>query len=174
MTPVEAPTFPGATSGLLRKCSPVWFRDETTPWVVLDVQPHGVLIAPCSMPGISMVVDWDDISDLALDLGDETGRAHLSWWIADKLGKPRPPHHGLAVMGRGWQLSAGSWGVWILPDPPGGIDGERWTDADNIVVVPALADLDPEDPRLLVDGTRWVDAAALGAFGMHVAKRSSL
>ena len=35
--------------------------------------------------------------------------------------------------------------------------------------VPALADLDWRDPRLLPDGSRVVDALALGIVGRHVA-----
>ena len=34
-------------------------------------------------------------------------------------------------------------------------------------VVPALANLDPNDPRLLPDGSRWVDAEALRLVCLH-------
>jgi hypothetical protein len=36
-------------------------------------------------------------------------------------------------------------------------------------VLPALADLDPNDVRLLPDGSRWVDAEALRRVVLHVA-----
>ena len=35
------------------------------------------------------------------------------------------------------------------------------TDSRFNFCVPTLADLDPNDPRLLPDGSRWVDAEAL-------------
>jgi hypothetical protein len=46
--------------------------------------------------------------------------------------------------------------------PPGPGEAVAWD-------VPALDDLDPEDPRLLPDGSRWVDAEALRRVVCHVA-----
>lgn len=80
-------SLPGNIPGLLRRGSPVIWRDEDTPWVVCyvwrvcDDDPYGgenVLLAPCTTPCLGIE---DSASNVALDLTDPTGRAHAAWWL---------------------------------------------------------------------------------------------
>lgn len=79
-------TLPGDIPGLLRRGSPVWWRDEETPyivcyvWRVCDDDSQGgenVLAAPCTAPCIGLE---DCASNFAIDLTEKTGRVHAAWW----------------------------------------------------------------------------------------------
>ena len=94
---------------------------------------------------------------LLRDCSRRESRAWVREWLAARWGKS-PPESGLAVFGRGWELTRGIWGVWLLPDGPYDLTPDG---GNNIVCVPALATLDPNDSRPLPDGSRWVDARAL-------------
>jgi len=81
-------TLPGDIPGLLRRGSPVLWRDEQTPWTVTWIGPWPdsdttddgaiALIAPAAEPVIGMAVNA--YADLVLDLSDPTGRAHAAAW----------------------------------------------------------------------------------------------
>lgn len=140
------PTIPAVVNGhvLVRECSPVWFRDEDTPWVVLAVDGAQSLIAPvCGDCPLGL---WADLDDLSLRLDDPTGRAHLAWWL---LRQPRFAGHVLAMS---------SMGVC-----------SRWWFRGGVHMHIATLNLNPDDPRLLPDGSRWVDAEALRRVALHVA-----
>lgn len=110
---------------------------------------------------------------------DASTRDRVARWVAGRLGKdvgPSGPCWGAVsngYEGGGWALlSRLGRGMSIFMDPdrlplaalpplvPGG--ESVW------VGVPALATLDPRDDRLLPDGSRWVDAAALAEVARHV------
>jgi hypothetical protein len=112
---------------------------------------------------------WWPGANLSLDLTDATGRAHAAWWLADRRlhrlddegrvkdvlwGPDEPDHHGPRWMLTGFEYSI-TFGV-------------AWQKKHEYNV-PALAALDPADPRLLPDGSRWVDAEALRLVVLHVA-----
>jgi len=109
------------------------------------------------------------VSDLALDLTDKTGRAHAAWWLAERLGLEALRTGVVAIRLQdvadystdGQALALETKVVWALGD-------ERY-DIGTPEVLAALADLDPHDPRLLEDGSRWVDAEALRLVCLHVA-----
>ena len=75
--------------------------------------------------------EWGSLDDIALDLTDATGRAHLAWWLHG---------HNCAP------------------------DTYSWTELN----VPTLATIDPNDPRILPDGSRLVDALDLSLVGRHL------
>jgi len=77
-------TLPGDISGLLRRGSPVHWRDEQTPFVVAWVGPwpdadldDGAIVqaAPC---GYGLISVEDTARNFALDLTDRTGCAHAA------------------------------------------------------------------------------------------------
>jgi hypothetical protein len=80
------------------------------------------------------------LADLALDLTDATGRVHAAWWAQENT-----PH------GQVWQMHDPVCRFYV----PHGFHG--------------CVDLDPNDPRTLPDGSRWVDAEALRRVVLHVA-----
>lgn len=145
-------TLPGTLPGLLRRCSPLGPDDFG---VVGGVNPemddnrtHLVIFHE----GYD---DWHDPKTLHLDLEDETGRAHAAWWLAEQVAIESP--------GPWMHCHSGRWGFRG--------DSKRWSrrvTCTNGVAVPALADLDPNNPRLLPDGSRWVDAEALRLACLHV------
>lgn len=172
-------TISGAIPGLLRQGSPVWWRDEVTPYTVTWVGPWPdsdsledgaiALIAPGASPCIGLDTNAED---LALDLTDATGRAHVAWWLAARAGLP--------AFG-GTEIPLAACGVTWAPEYPFGWSLRTWNinyqatfapDARGFVAtvgVPSLAGLDVRDPRLLPDGSRWVDAEALRRVVLHVA-----
>lgn len=172
-------TLPGTIPGLLRRGSPVFWRDEQTTYVVAWVGPWPdsdtvddgaiVLAAPASSPCLGVE---DSSGNFALDLTDATGRAHAAWW----LGGVGASFHLACDGHRRWELHGGerpresALRAWegIGPDARRlrGVPPEYGWDAED---VPALATLDPADPRLLPDGSRWVDAEALRRVCLHVA-----
>lgn len=100
-------TLPGDLPGLLRRGSPVFWRDEITPFVVAWVGPWPgsdnvadgaiALVAPGSEPCLGMVVNA--CSDLTLDLTDPTGRAHAVWWaLRHPSGKVRDAARAIGLM----------------------------------------------------------------------------
>lgn len=141
-------TLPGTLPGLLRLGSPVW---AILPQRVLVVSELGTGTVPTALCG----PHWYMLTELALDLEDETGRAHAAWWLAEQMAIDAP--------GPWMHAHSGRWGFRA--------DKKRWSrrvTCTNGVAVPALADLDPNGPRLLPDGSRWVDAEALRLVCLHV------
>lgn len=122
---------------------------------------------------------------LAIDLTDATGRAHLAWWVA---GQVRTSYGGALDPAEGVRWHRSWRGHWELHGQRA--DEHRkwqevcflpWAGDDDLSdrndgphgtwcrFVPSLAHLDPNDPRLLPDGSRLVDALALGLVARHVA-----
>lgn len=166
-------TLPGTIPGLLRRGSPViddrgrratvtvWFvRQDFVTWTIvgddLDEIPkwqHGE-----GLP-----------ADVALDLADPTSRAHAAWYLGG--------------VGASWHLSCDGFRRWeihggetpragfMLEYEGVGAEHRRMRSRPNIDVtdVTALDHLNPDDPRLLPDGSRWVDAEALRLVCLHVA-----
>ena len=68
----------GSIPGLLRRGSPVYWRDEDTPYVVTVQAGDVVLAAPGSSPCLGVE---DDASNFTLDMGDPTGRYHALRYV---------------------------------------------------------------------------------------------
>jgi len=155
-------TLPGSIPGLLRRGSPVFVGRKREPSVVREINA-------CRGDGNAVGV-WNGwlnaaIHLIALDLTDATGRAHAAWWLMGlDYGHVRPlrgiasPFFDLApaVVLTGHPQDAG----WASAKVAGHIIG---------TIVPSLAGLNPDDPRTLPDGSRWVDAEALRRVCMHAA-----
>ena len=78
-------TLPGDIPGLLRRGSPVLYRDEESWWTVLYVDDDEA----CASPGDEAVIGlWGMLDDFALDLSDPTGRAHAAWWVLGQSAGP--------------------------------------------------------------------------------------
>ena len=154
-------TLPGTIPGLLRRGSPVTHIDGSR-LVVVELDGDDA-----KLPS-----GWAYTRLLDLDLTDATGRAHAAWW----LGGVGASLHLACDGHRRWELHGGerpresACRAWegIGPDARRlrGVPPEYGWDAED---VPALATLDPADPRLLPDGSRWVDAEALRRVCLHVA-----
>lgn len=171
-------TISGGYPGLLRKGSPVIYVDgspglmtggEKGGCLVVRFRPgerHGLVSDPEFEGGDT---GWPSMGDVELDLTDATGRAHATWWLAG--------HPAL------WSVDARHMHCWktISQDAPDRLLNRYWLHPvgdDKIncakwpttwVKVPALANLNPDDPRLCPDGSRWVDAEALRLVCHHVA-----
>jgi hypothetical protein len=166
-------TLPGTIPGLRLHSAPVIYL-RTGDRGVAMLTPDGrivVMFCPAGARG-----PWTEAAspdELALDLSDPTGRAHAAWWLADEPGnesvvsRRRESPRWMCCPGasndpgdRLWHLTG--YGCAPYRDA---FEGEH----DPRVVVPALAALNPNDPRLLPDGSRWVDAEALRLVCLHVA-----
>lgn len=103
---------------------------------------------PCTYRGGGHPVDggW------RLDPTDATGRAHLAWAVVERLPFAAPR----TIVG--WMYSDSGWSAWQLLG-----SANQWPEGRSIV-----ADLDPNDPTTLPDGSRWVDCEALIRVANHV------
>lgn len=131
-------TLSGKIPDLLQMCSPV-AKLVQAGGVIVDVGPKGRVLT--YWPETREPMEWVNPSEVFLDLTNSTGRAHAAW----RLGA----HHSISHR-PDWIRKLGGWELWSY----GG--GMWYQDFEG-----PLADLDPNDPRLLPDGTRWVDAMAL-------------
>ena len=92
--------FPGAVDGLLRRCSPVIYLGGED----IDLKPGSAMVVlfvyECDEPFAKVAfappgrndLDGERIYEiglkhLTLDLTDQTGRAHLAWWIEQHDGR---------------------------------------------------------------------------------------
>jgi len=165
-------TLPGTLPGLLRRGSLVRLesgRSGTVLSVSLDTLRAHVFISGLYRER------WFELSELALKLTDATSRAHATWSLPG------------SCVGASWHLSCDDHRCWELHggETPRdaawlaweGIGAEqRRMRLDTVPVYgwdsedcPALDDLDPEDQRLLPDGSRWVDAEALRRVSLFTA-----
>jgi len=163
---VTALTVSGDIEGLLRECSPVGFNVGGVDGVVVGFVHHK---GTDNVPLVWWPRDYCGVgkpsyrSSVHLRLDHETGRAHAAWYCGDNAeGEPYTVSHGpdgFAVHG---------WGS-------GGVVVEIHADGVVYLFTPdncdGLGSLDPNDPRLLEDGSRWVDAEALRLVVLHVAGR---
>ncbi len=155
-------TLPGSIPGLLRRGSPVPHpRAADVPCVVVGVREDVARIA-YPWPRNHEDVDAWPLGDLALDLTDATGRAHAAWWLADRF--------KLVTAGELLRVTWQYRGMWDLDGPRRRVKFWHGADSQFAVCVPALEGLVVDnDPRLLPDGSRWVDAEALRRVVLHVA-----
>jgi hypothetical protein len=148
-------TLPGTIPGLLRRGSPV--TQGARSGVVVHLWEVDGMASVAWAPPDDTATDccWS-VDRLALDLTDATGRAHAAWWLAGRHGLN--PSHGVSSRLVG---HAGSPMLVLLTMEVRGCGPESVTWAIDRDACPSLADLDPADPRLLPDGSRWGDAEAL-------------
>ena len=161
--------LPADIPGLLRRGSPI--VATLRPWTGWPGlwQRDGAASLERSDGNRSVTIYVDDPRDVALDLTDATGRAHaVGWWNGKRQRSHyiSEPFFGDMINPAVQYLSAGRHlhAVSRLVGRPGYL-----ATAD---VVPVLATLDPNDPRTLPDGSRWVDAEALRLVCLHVAGRT--
>lgn len=184
-------TLPGSIPGLLRRGSPVLLLDgidgpvwsHMPPAAVSELRESGTY----AWVAAGRYCDGFVTGMLALDLTDATGRAHAAWWLASQVRHVTP---SLLDPGEGTRWHRSWRGYWELHCQRAD-EHKRWQEvaflrsegdddtSDRIGGphstwcrhVPALATLDPSNPRLLPDGSRWVDAEALRLVCLHVAGR---
>ena len=174
--------FPGSVPGALRRGSPV-IKTWNAPCIP-DDDPndeftlHGIYLRDRDEGEAGRrCYCWFDSEQIGLDVGfppdidltDATGRAHLAWWVAEK--ETRVPcvamWDGTPDGPVGERI-----GVWRLryrsrswPGTPSCTGCGVYTSR----LEKYLSTLDPDDPRLLPDGSRLVDALALSLVAQHVA-----
>jgi len=134
--------FPGSVPGVLRRGSPVLY-------------PVSPLVRVPGRLGLFIGCDIDSDAVLITD----TGRDPATWWPAGEVFADLKDATGRAHLA--WWVDARSqFGrVWYIRDLRFHMTGPDFI----------LSTLDPNDPRLLPDGSRWVDAEALSLVARHVA-----
>lgn len=140
-------TLPGTIPGLLRRGSPVLYpKADDIPCVVVSMDKNSAVIG-YPWPLNHEISDIWQLHELNLDLTDATGRAHAIWWLDYKCDR-----FGAWAGATNWHLRTE-------------LDGIKrwgpWSQEPNGYFCPALQDLDSDDPRLLPDGSRLVDAKAI-------------
>lgn len=147
-------TLPGTIPGLLRRCSPVVGRNLTrlrdyqgvvtgfcgTKSLHKGKEDRFAWVGPVPRPSYSGQGPEIHLKDLALDLTDATGRFHAEEYV-----KNHESNEGRRLL-QEWRR-----GIMDQPLIKGGLD---FFDGD---------------PRLLEDGSRWVDAEALRLVVLHAA-----
>ena len=185
--------FPGDGS-ILRRTTPITNATARgLPDDADDVYPTGTLTGlVCGVMTDRAIIAWDcceqwdrvDFAGLALGLTDATGRAHLAWCMARQI---RHTFGGTIDPAEGVRWHRSHRGHWELHAQRAD-EHRRWQevcflpwDGDDDVsdrnggphatwcrFVPTLATIDPNDPRLLPDGSWLVDALALSLVGRHL------
>lgn len=165
---MTTPTLPGTIPGLLRRGSPLILRPRVYGEVTLLNGGGGVvhdeargLAVTDTFGGSTRIVRYGR-EDVSLDLSDPTGRAHAAWWLASAL-LPRERIVNATVM-PGRTIGPVVYGLATLDV----VNGDRWRRSDPSPFE-CTDHLDVYDPRLLPDGSRWVDAEALRLVCLHVA-----
>jgi len=159
-------TLPGTIPGLLRRGSPVILATRTYGGSVFLDAARGVVcsdggrVATETLGGSPVLVSTG-AGDLALDLSDPTGRAHAAWWLAGRL-YPNGERIVSADVIPGVTIGPTGFGLATCDV----MDGQRWRESPAFE---CTEHLNPNDPRLLPDGSRWVDAEALRLVCLHVA-----
>lgn len=158
--------LPGTIPGLLRRGSPIVFliEEKVGPYIF----PVGSRAVVEDVISGEPIVRGKHINPaaVALDLTDATGRAHGAWWLARH---PGASWHLDSAGYRRWELHGGERPQISVSRSWEGLGEEArrarglWA-ADDC---PALDELNPFDPRLLLDGSRWVDAEALRLVVLH-------
>lgn len=150
-------TLPGSIPGLLRRGSPVYDARDDLYGTVVEAPMGLAVYSPTE--GDGDIHHLDD--EWGLDLHDATGRAHAAWWVAERV-KWWPGHPAHAVwrcmedmMRQSSAMEPFAWGIG---------PGHWWPSTHH-----ALAHLNPNDPRTLPDGSRYVDALALKLVCEHLA-----
>ena len=151
-------TLPGEIAWLIREFSPVVAFGVLGVVLGRDTREkrHGDwTVAPVDeWPDGS---EWADMArscrldEMALRLTNATGRAHAAWWLMSRMPLARSFSARMAL---------GEWGDEI----------RRAMFADTGMGM-SLGGLDPDDPRTLPDGSRWVDAEWLRLVVLHIGDR---
>lgn len=150
--------LPGSLRGLLRECSPViTLPHGHRAWVTELPDPLSHFRRRDQANDQHFRICGEDGGlrhgeDLALRLEDATGRAHATWWLAGHTHLAQPA-----------EFSGVLWECIKSADHVPGMFLQRWhlTKTGSNSIRSYSPDLDPDDPQLLADGSRWVDAEAL-------------
>ena len=180
--------FPGSVPGVLRRGSPV-IKTWNAPCIP-DDDPndeftlHGIYLRDLDEDEAGRrCYCWFDSEQIGLDVGfppdidltDATGRAHLAWWLGG--GEPKAfggwfANHTAEINNEGFVVRTVA--AWMGRKSDG--QWQRYQAEPTVtfreprtIIVPTLSTLDPDDPRLLPDGSRLVDALALSLVARHVA-----
>lgn len=151
-------TLPGTIPGLLRRGSPVIAPVSKR----VRVPGRRALVEGEHLDtGLVLLADGalEDASDLRLDLTDATGRAHAAWWLEGQA-----PRWRTMMAGR---LGGEMLRLLECVETHKFLGSDEREARGRVRLV--LNDLDPNDPRLLPDGSRYVDAEALRRVVLHVA-----
>ena len=167
-------TIPNPPQGMLRRGSPVVATYYGDPGVYVFLDPESAGSGLVHLYHLGRIVAHPEDCSVALDLTDATGRAHAAWWVARFMAVDvdQPDPYGVLFgMTEKATRTEGVWSVWgrhhgarFVP----WLDGMGQCGTSAGTVVPALANLDPNDPRTLPDGSRWVDAEALRLVCLHL------
>lgn len=186
-------TLPAKIPGLIRRGSPVIATHRT--YCCIPKGTRGVARG-LSRPRVYSVA-WDaqakalhpEYADtyspaqqwtLGLDLTDETGRAHATWWLEERV------YSGRFVPGERQALAFEDLADEVHRSGPDGIIddieygfrawrlGDTWFCGSDDgpeygTEISVLGDLDPLDARTIDDGSRWVDAESLRLICQYVA-----
>lgn len=178
MTPSRSDlALPGDIPGLLRRGSPVVVtvgryagRGATV------VRVYDDAIVNLGIDDIAAAhVERYEAAEVALDLTDPTGRAHAAWWLArwwqEHRGGGASEH---PLMGSVWHRCGDtSWRLsWPYTDTTWGINVPSAATYVDVATLASMSGVAPDDPRILPDGSRWVDAEALRRVVLHVAGRT--
>lgn len=158
---LAALTAPATLPGVVRQGTPVREAPHCGP-----VPCHGLALHDQSFPSLDVFWLSEDemcnvgFDDVAVDLTDATGRAHVAWAVAATVKHwPTEPDYTTATW-RAYRLHKAGAG---LVECVGLGPGHWWPWTHHL-----FADLDPDDPTTLPDGSRLVDALALRAVALHV------
>ena len=150
--------LPGTIPGLLRRGSPVIAPVSKR---VRVLGRRALVEGEHLDTGLVLLADGalEDASDLRLDLTDATGRAHAAWWLEGQA-----PRWRTMMAGR---LGGEMLRLLECVETHKFLGSDEREARGRVRLV--LNDLDPNDPRLLPDGSRYVDAEALRRVVLHVA-----
>jgi len=167
MTPAESALlrFPGSVPGVLRLGTPMPDGFVVVSNGVVGIDDAGQEYAMVAHPDREVYPQW--VGDIDVELQDATGRAHLAWWLAGSLKHAHTTPEfavwhmgGVSMQGLDRPERLSVWGLSVAQRPL----WSYWPSTHNLFTI-----LDPNDPRLLPDGSRWVDAAALSLVARHMA-----
>ncbi len=159
--------FPGSVEGVLRRWTPITDEDGDEDGCVVWLEEDGRGLCYRSHLGRALAYP-EEMPTPGVSLLNATGRAHLAWWLASRVaeipctamwdGTPDGSEDRVGI----WRLRyrSLSW-----PNHPACTGCHPYTPRLETY----LSTLDPDDPRLLPDGSRLVDALALSLVARHVA-----
>lgn len=156
--------LPGTIPGLLRVCALIAIASGAfagRKGVIVDLEPgarHAVVALQADAQHDASV-EWLPLANLALDLTDATGRAHAAWWLEGQA-----PRWRTMMAGR---LGGEMLRLLECVETHKFLGSDEREARGRVRLV--LNGLDPNDPRHLPDGSRWVDAEALRRVVLHVA-----
>jgi hypothetical protein len=175
--PSDRILLPGDIEGLLRRGSPVAHTTGAVDNPRRLVRVEAIVAAIVEGSHASVCYEQEyvpvqeddvDLSDLSLDLTDEAGADRAARWLAEQVGIPQHGYRGIRLAAAGvafvrnhpigWTLH-----TWNVNHYRAFVDSDRGL-MGAVTVVPALASIDPADPR--------ADLLALRAVCLHVAGRT--